>query len=97
MGSAKGDSAKPSTTLLVDWKPTVAFMVKGQLAREEQKINVSCILDTGSPISLINYCLVKHFSYHYLNYDFNHFEGINQTKLEILGILNFMFTVLNLN
>lgn len=87
------EAEEKQTTLLVDWKPTAAFMVDVRLVREECERDVSCIVDTGSPISLINFGFVKGFPFIHLGSACNHFEGINQTKLEISGTIDLILIV----
>lgn len=84
----------PSTSLLVEPKTTNGYMVPVCLSKNNISIYVDTILDSGSAISLITFDTVKMYDFEFSNVSPNKtFEGINKTKLEILGSILFTLKV----
>lgn len=88
-----------SSTNLVDYQIDVvpSYQIQAILEVDNRKLNITPILDTGSPISLIIDSLVPDFSVQ-KNVNVPTFHGINSSALTIIGKFksNLIFNDLNL-
>lgn len=73
--------------LFVEERPQQAYMIMVTLINNSFSRKVKCIVDTGSPISLVRIDLVDSLDIMTSNEKQN-FEGINKSKLDVLGFIN---------
>lgn len=85
-------AARENSTLVVDNGPSPAFTIPVFLEKDNFKCCVSGIIDSGSAISLITLDLIDDLSFETANMPLS-FVGINSSKLDIVGVIDFNLTV----
>lgn len=76
-------------------KPPPAIMLDVNLSKGNYFINVECVVDTCSTISLISLSLVKYLNFQSSDKFRLNYEGLNKSSLEILGDLDLFMKISN--
>ncbi|KAK9739165.1 Zinc knuckle [Popillia japonica] len=85
-------------TLLVEDATVPAYIVSLNLEKDKYNIYVDAVLDSGSPITIICNTCVKDIDYNANDKEIqSDFRGINKSKLEVLGCIEFNAYVANIS
>ncbi|XP_050514992.1 uncharacterized protein LOC126890180 [Diabrotica virgifera virgifera] len=82
-----------NTALFVEQHNASGYMLPICLLKDKISIYIDSIVDSGSAISLITLDTVKSFNFEFSDIPEKTFQGINQSKLEILGSVLFKMKV----
>ncbi|CAG9830104.1 unnamed protein product [Diabrotica balteata] len=82
-----------NTALFVEQHNASGYMLPICLLKDNISIYIDSIVDSGSAISLITLDTVKSFNFEFCDIPEKTFQGINQSRLEILGSVLFKMKV----